>query len=151
MGNASYFSLELHSAPLPVHPFPLPCTAVSIPFTEERQTLLTCLFAPVTALDVFWSLIYSTHFLVFHPGFFGRQSSFSTYLLRDDGITSFNPSSLPQHGFDSQCKCWMIKLTVSYFWHRSCHWSIWSLLYKRVTNSFCHLSSIFWAHFLAYS
>lgn len=83
MGNASYFSLELHSAPLPVHPFPLPCTAVSIPFTEERQTLLTCLFAPVAALDIFWSLIYGTHFLVFHPGFFGRQSSLSplTYFV----------------------------------------------------------------------
>lgn len=71
------FLLELLRGPPPVHPFPSPCTAASIPLTEERQTLLTCLFAPVAVLDMFWSLVYSTHFLVSHPVFFGRQSCLS--------------------------------------------------------------------------
>lgn len=74
------FPFGLQRATLPAHPFPLPCVAVTIPFIEEGQTQLACLFAPITALDVFWSLIYDRLFLVFHPVFFfGRQSSLSLF------------------------------------------------------------------------
>lgn len=74
------FPFELHRAALPAHPFPLHRIAVTIPFIEEGQTLLACLFAPVTALDLLWSLIYNRLFLVFHPVFFfGRQSSLSLF------------------------------------------------------------------------
>lgn len=53
MSNTSYFSFETsQSSSACLHPFPLSCTAVSIPLTEERQTLLTCLSAPIAALDI---------------------------------------------------------------------------------------------------
>lgn len=73
---------ELHRAALPAHPFPFPCVAVTILFIEEGQTLLACLLAPITSLDIFWSLIYDRLFLIFHPVFFyGRQSSLSLVML----------------------------------------------------------------------
>jgi len=74
------FPFEVHKAPLPAHLFPLPCIAVTIPFSEEGWTLLACLFASIRALDIFWSLVYDRLFLVFHPVFFcGRQSSLSLF------------------------------------------------------------------------
>lgn len=145
MGDVSYLSFWT-SQNYSAHLFPLPCIAVTITFIEEGPDSTCLSLCPCAALDVFWSSIYNSLFLFFPSCVVLWEAvvSFSLKLLCDDGTSNWD--SFTSGIFASQCKCWLIS---SWSFLLTSFLPLEYLLYKRVTNSFCHLSSILWSHFLA--